>query len=72
MHVQIVRRSDYHLQKSCYNSFFCPLYADTSDCLLSSIPHPLIGHLYFYDLIFLTRSHLAASRPVRYASGGTI
>ena len=27
------------------------LYADTSDCLLSSLPHPLIGLLDFYDLI---------------------
>ena len=51
---------------------FALLYADTSDCFLSSIPHPLTGHLYFYDLISLTRFHLAASRPVRYASGGTI
>ena len=48
---------------------FALLYADTSDCLLSFIPHPLIGPLYFYDLIFLTRSHLAASCLVRYASG---
>ena len=51
---------------------FALLYADTSDCFLSSIPHPLKGLLYFYDLIFLTRSHLVASHPVRYASGGTI
>ena len=48
---------------------FALLYADTSDCPLSFIPDPLIGPLYFYDLIFLTRSHLAASCPVRYASG---
>ena len=47
---------------------FALLYADTSDCPLSSIPHPLIGLLYFYDLISLTRFHLAASCPVRYAS----
>ena len=45
---------------------FALLYADTSDCLLSSIPHPLTGPLYMYDLISLTRSHLAASSPVRY------
>ena len=36
----------------CYDSFFLALlHADTSDCLLSSLPHPLIGLLYFYDLI---------------------
>ena len=29
------------------------LHADTSDCLLSSLPHPLIGPLYFYDTICL-------------------
>ena len=45
---------------------FALLYADTSDCLLSSIPHPFTGPLYFYDLISLTRSHLVASCPVRY------
>ena len=45
---------------------FALLYADTSDCLPSSIPHLLTGLLYFYDLISLTRSHLAASCPVRY------
>ena len=45
---------------------FALLYADTLDCLLSSIPHPITGPLYFYDLISLTRSHLAASCPVRY------
>ena len=48
----------------CYDLSFALLYADTSDCLLSSLPHPLIGLLYFYDLILLTRSHLVASRPV--------
>ena len=47
---------------------FALLHADTSDCLLSSLPHPLTGLLYFYDLILLTRSHLVASFPVRYAS----
>ena len=45
---------------------FALLYADTSDCLLSFIPHLFTGPLYFYDLISLTRSHLAASCPVRY------
>ena len=48
---------------------FALLYADTSDCFLSSIPHPSKGLLYFYDLILLTRFHLTASCPVRYASG---
>ena len=48
---------------------FAVLYADTSDCSLSSIPHPFNGLLYFYDLILPLRSHLTASCPVRYASG---
>ena len=48
------------------------LHADTSDCHLSSLPHPLIGLLYFYDLIWLTRSHLVASCLVRYSSGVVI
>ena len=54
--------------------FFLPalLYADTSDCFLSSLPHPLIGLLYFYDLILLMRSHLATFRPVRYTSSVAI
>ena len=53
----------------CYDSFFpALLHADTSDCLLSFLPHPLIGLLYFYDLIWLTRSHLVASCLVRYSS----
>ena len=54
--------------------FFLPalLYADTSDCFLSSLPHPLIGLLYFYDLILLTRSYLATSCPVRYTSSVAI
>ena len=37
----------------CYELSLALLYADTSDCLLSSLPHPLIGLLYFYDLILL-------------------
>ena len=37
----------------CYELSFALLYTDTSDCLLSSFPHPLIGLLYFYDLILL-------------------
>ena len=48
------------------------LHADTSDCLLSPLPHPLIGLLYFYDLIEPTRSHLVASCLVRYSSGVVI
>ena len=44
------------------------LHADTSDCLLSPLPHPLIGLLYFYDPIWLTRFHLVASCLVRYIS----
>ena len=60
----------------CYDlSFalsFALLHADTSDCFLSSLPHPLIGLLYFYDPILLTRSHLVASCPVRYVSGVAI
>ena len=56
----------------CYDLSFALLYADTSDCLLSSLPHPLTGLLYFYDLILLTRSHLVASCPVRYSSGVAI
>ena len=51
---------------------FALLHADTSDCFLSSLPHPLTGLLYFYDLILLTRSHLAAFCPVRYASSVAI
>ena len=51
---------------------FALLYADTSDCFPSSLPHPLKGPLYFYDLILLMRSHLAASCPVRYSSGVAI
>ena len=47
-------------------------YADTLDCLLPSLPHPLTGLLYFYDLILLTRSHLVASCPVQYSSGVAI
>ena len=64
-----------HFENSqyCYDSFFpALLYADTSDCLLSSLPHPFTGLLYFYDLILLTRSHLVASCPVRYSSGVAI
>ena len=56
----------------CYDLSFALLYADTSDCLLSSLPHPLTGLLYFYDLILLTQSHLVASRPVRSSSGVAI
>ena len=60
-------------QQDCYDSFFLALlHADTSDCLLSSLPHPLIGLLYFYDLILLMRSYLATSRPVRYTSSVAI
>ena len=44
------------------------LHADTSDCFLSPLPHPLTGPLYFYDLIWLTRFHLVASCLVRCAS----
>ena len=51
---------------------FALLYADTSDCLLPSLPHPLTGLLYFYDLILPTRSHLVTSCPVRYSSGVAI
>ena len=51
---------------------FALLYAAASDCLLSFLPHPLIGLLYFYDLILPTRSHLVASCPVRYSSDATI
>ena len=51
---------------------FALSYADTSDCFLSSLPHPLIGLLYFYDLISLMRSYLATSRPVRYTSSVVI
>ena len=59
--------------QECYDSFFLALlYADTSDCFLSSFPHPLIGLLYFYDLILLMRSYLATSRPVRYTSSVAI
>ena len=32
---------------------FALLCADTSDCLLPSLPHPLTGLLYFYDPILL-------------------
>ena len=46
---------------SCYDLSFALLHADTSDCFLSSLPHPLTRLLYFYDLILLTRSHLVAS-----------
>ena len=52
--------------------FFALLYADTSDCLPSSIPHPLTGLLYSYDLILLMRFHLVASCHVRYESGVAI
>ena len=52
--------------------FHALLHADTSDCLLSPLFHPLIGLLYFYDLIWLTRSHLVASFLVRYLSGVVI
>ena len=57
-------------QMLCF--LFALLYADMLDCLLPSLPHPLIGLLYFYDLILLTRSHLVASCPVQYASGVAI
>ena len=56
----------------CYILPFALLYADTSDCLLPPLPHPLTGLLYFYDLILLMRSHLVASCPVRYASSVAI
>ena len=69
----------YHLQTdgqsectNCYDLSFALLHADTSDCLLSSLPHPLTGLLYFYDLILLMRSHLAASCSVRYTSSVAI
>ena len=51
---------------------FALLHADTSDCLLSPLPHPLTGPLYFYDLILLKRSHPVASCLVRYSSGVAI
>ena len=35
-------------------------------------PHPLTGPLYFYDLIWLTRSRLVASCLVRYSSNVVI
>ena len=57
---------------TCYIFLFALLYADTSDCFPSSIPHPLIGLLYFYDPIWLTRSYLVASCLVRYSSGVVI
>ena len=47
---------------------FALLHADTSDCLLSPLPHPLIGLLYVYDPIWLTRPHLVASCLVQYSS----
>ena len=56
----------------CYVFPFALLYADTSDCLLPSLPRPLIGLLYFYDLILLVQSHLVASCSVRYASSVAI
>ena len=48
----------------CYVFPFALLYTDTSDCLLPSLPHPLTGLLYFYDLILPTRFPLVASCPV--------
>ena len=56
----------------CYDLSFALLHADTLDCFLPSLPHPLTGLMYFYDLILLTRSYLVASCPVRYASGVAI
>ena len=62
-----------HEAALCYVFFpFALPYADTSDCLLSSLLHPLTGPLYFYDLILLMRSYLATSRPVRYTSSVAI
>ena len=51
--------------QSCYDLSFALLHADTLDCLLSSLPHPLTGLLYFYDLILLTRSYLVTFCLVR-------
>ena len=56
----------------CYIFPFALLHADTSDCLLPFLPHPFTRLLYFYDLILLTRSHLAAFCPVRYTSSVAI
>ena len=39
------------LSVNCYDLSFALLHADTSDCFLSSLPHPLIGLLYFCDPI---------------------
>src|ERR1700744_107603 len=54
----------------CMLRFFLPalLHADTLDCLLPPLPHPLIGPLYFYDLIWLMRFYLVTSCLVRYSS----
>ena len=41
------------LSRTVTNFLFALLYADTSDCLLSYLPHPLTGLLYFYDPILL-------------------
>ena len=43
-----------NVNRNCYVFFFALLHADTSDCFLSPLPHPLTGLLYFYDLILLT------------------
>ena len=50
----------------------CPTIRRYVGLLHSFLPHPLIGLLYFYDLILLKRFHLATSRPVRYISGVAI
>ena len=65
---------DDDLKRGVMSRFFllALLHADTSDCLLSPLPHPFIGLLYFYDLIWPTRSRLVASRLVRYSSGVVI
>ena len=50
-------------------SFFLPYYTQIRrTAFFPFSPHPLIGLLYFYDLIWLTRFRLVASCPVRYSS----
>ena len=42
----------------------CPTTCRHVGLLLSSIPHPLTGTMYFYNLILLLQSHLVTSRLV--------
>ena len=62
-----------HVPHSCYVFLsLALLHTDTSDCPLSSIPHPFIGPMYLYNSILLLQFHLTLPCLVQYLSGVAI